>query len=97
MESIIITLSRTLTAQTVVRRFETMVLEAGLIIHSRGSFADRPGSTHWHVRKPDAVGTLEATWQPATGHFWFSIHENRRGDWISTAVEQLRKKLEDAD
>lgn len=94
MESIFVTLSRAFTAQTVVRRFEAMVSEAGLVVHNRGGVADRPGSTHWHIRKPGITGTLEATWLPATGHFWFSIHDNRRGDWIATAVDELRQQLE---
>ena len=95
MESIIITLSRTLTAQTVVRRFEAMLPEAGLTVHTRGGLATKPGATHWHVRKPGATGTLEATWLPATGHFSFSVHDNRQGDWVPGAIAELRKRLEE--
>ncbi|MCB2230529.1 hypothetical protein KQH82_07420 [bacterium] len=95
MDSIIVTLSPSLSAQTVVRRFETMIVEAGLVVHTRGGLATKPGSTHWHIRKEGENGTLEATWLPATGHFSFSIHENRQGDWIAEAVKVLRKRLEE--
>lgn len=95
MDSIIVTLSPALSAQTVVRRFEAMIVAAGLIVHTRGGLATKPGSTHWHIRKEGESGTLEATWLPATGHFSFSIHENRQGDWIVEAVKVLRKQLEE--
>ena len=97
MKTISVTISRSLAEKRLVRAFEEMVTDAGLVVHSRGGLAARPGATHWHLRKPDETGTLEATWSPATGQFWFSIHDNRQATWIDEALIVLCREMERED
>lgn len=75
-------------------RFHAAVAAMALTVHNEVSLRSIPGSRHWHVRKPGVAGTLEATWLPAERRFWFSVHDNRAGDWIETAIVSLSKELQ---
>ncbi|MBD3404429.1 hypothetical protein GF420_16175 [candidate division GN15 bacterium] len=97
MKTVSVTISRSLAEKRLVRVFEEIVTAAGLVVHSRGGVAARPGATHWHLRKPDQAGTLEATWSPATGQFWFSIHDHRHAAWIDDALVVLCREIERED
>lgn len=65
----------------------------GLTITMRGTLASYRGSIHWHLKHPGCPGTLEATlWTPKR-RVWFSIHDNRRADWMDRTVERLRAAI----
>jgi hypothetical protein len=57
----------------------------------RFTLASLPGATHWHFRMPGQKGTLEATYNPGTSEAWLSVHENRQGDWIETAIAAIQR------
>lgn len=76
-------------------RFREAVVACELELATNSTLKTLPGSHHWHVRRAGETGTLEATWLPAEGRFWFAVHENRNGAWIEPAVEQLRQRLQE--
>lgn len=61
------------------------------LVFKRLSLKKFPGSVHWHITKPGEKGTLEATWWE--GKFWFSVHENRRSEWVDGVVATLSLRL----
>ena len=75
-------------------RFREAVAACELEIHRSTSLSTLHGSHHWHIRKPGSRGTLEATWLPAEGRFFFSVRDNRNGVWIDAALSQLSRLLQ---
>jgi len=71
---------------------ERAAFEAGLLI-SRGELRSYPGSTHWHLKRPGAKGTLELTYWPDAGRLWFAVHANRRAVWIEPAIRALTAQI----
>lgn len=65
----------------IARAHDLIVLESSL--------AKFPGSTHWHLRRGGATGTLEVTWWPRTDEFWVSFHSNREADWMRSILDEL--------
>jgi len=61
------------------------------LVFKRLSLKKFPGSVHWHITKPGEKGTLEATWWE--GKFWFSVHENRMGQWQHEGLDTLQDRL----
>ena len=66
----------------------------GLQIRIRRGLRTYPGSQHWHVHKPGERGTLEITLWPEGKQAWFSVHDNRRAEWIADIVPQLQVWVE---
>ncbi len=73
---------------------ERALLASGLTVKLRTTLKQFPGSLHWHVKRGRAPGTLEITLLPAQRHAWFSIHSNRRGEWIAAVLSDLKQALE---
>src|SRR5205085_6947018 len=71
---------------------EQSVSEAGLLAERR-ELRSYPGATHWHIRRPDAKGTLELTYWPRAGRLWFAVHANRRAEWIAPAIGELTARM----
>ena len=71
-----------------VEKFEAIAAELSLEIN-RMSLGKFPGCTHWHLRSPGQGGTLEATWWPARGRLWLSVHTNREAAWQESAISRL--------
>lgn len=65
----------------------------GLSISQVTTLRTYPGSTHWHLNRPGAWGTLELTSWPQAGRLWFSVHANRRADWVAPAIEALTARI----
>jgi len=76
------------------KRLEQAVADCGLTLQTDATLRTLPGSRHWRIKKPGQRGTLEATWLPAEGRFWFSVHDNRTGKWIARAIADLTPLLE---
>lgn len=57
-------------------------------IVSEASLKTLPGSVHWHIRRPNSSGTLEATWL-ASGEAWLSYHANRHAPWIDEVIAEV--------
>ncbi len=57
-------------------------------VDSETTLKTLPGSIHWHIKRLDASGTLEATWLPG-GEAWLSYHSNRHAPWIDETIEAL--------
>jgi len=56
-------------------------LRQGLEVRSERPMAARPGSHHYHLRRPGKPGTLELSeWK---GDVWFSVNERRDCGWVS--------------
>ncbi len=73
---------------------ERALQASGLTVTLRTTLKQLPGSRHWHVKRGRAPGTLEITLLPAQRRAWFSIHSNRRGEWITAALSDLKQALE---
>ena len=72
---------------------ERAAVEAGLSI-SRATLRTYPGSTHWHLKRPGEMGTLELTYWPRAGRLWFAVHANRQAGWIALAIARLTERIE---
>lgn len=73
---------------------EGVIAHSGLQIRSRRTLRTYPGSQHWHVHKPGERGTLEITLWPEGKRVWFSVHDNRRAEWMGDIVPQLKAWVE---
>ena len=80
--------------QTLSQIVEQCCAAEGLIVTLRGTLATYRGSIHWHLKRPGCRGVLEATLWPEGRCVWFSIHDNRRGDWMDEAVERLGRAIQ---
>jgi hypothetical protein len=59
----------------------------GLIVTSQRGLAGRAGSSHWHLRIPGQVGTLELNeWR---GRVWVKVHPRRQGAWATRVARDL--------
>ena len=65
------------------------ILHAGLHVTLRSTLNKYRGCIHWHLKKGKKRGTLELTLLPKEERAWFSIHQNRKGDWIDETVSTL--------
>ena len=79
-----------ITPEAVDRCFEA----AGLRVTLRGSLGMYPGCTHWHLKRGRERGTLEFTLLADGSRAWFSIQGGRTGDWLESAIDELRPSLE---
>jgi hypothetical protein len=68
--------------------------DQGLSIRMKTSLAKFPGSIHWHLKKGRERGTLEVTLLPAKQRLWFSMHENRSADWVMSAAQEFKRRIE---
>lgn len=78
----------------VIRRVESVLAEAGLTMHTRGTLKRYPGCTHWHWRNGTLPGTLEVTFWPARRRLWFKVQSGRRAPWIDLMTPGLVAKLQ---
>ena len=62
-------------------------LRKGLVVESDRALAGRPGSRHWHLRRPDRPGTLELS--EDGGRVWVKVHPRRAGDWAPAFAREL--------
>jgi hypothetical protein len=92
METIQIPIPANHSSTTLLALIERSVSNAGLLA-ARLELRSYPGATHWHLRRPGAKGTLELTYWPRTGRLWFSIHANRRAEWIAPAIDDLVARM----
>ncbi len=67
--------------------------EARLEVSLKGTLRAYPGCHYWHLKQPRRPGTLELTWWPETGRLWFKIAENRRADWMESAMREIENQL----
>lgn len=59
----------------------------GLVVTSHRELGGRPGSHHWHLRRPGSTGTLELSeWQ---GRAWVKVHPLREGNWVTRFAHDL--------
>jgi hypothetical protein len=68
----------------------------GLRITLRGTTASLPDSTHWHLKRGNLAGTLEATLSPKQNRLWLSVQDERRASWIEDALPEFAAALERA-
>jgi hypothetical protein len=77
----------------------TLIEEAavlyGLQIRIKSTLRTYPGSQHWHMCKPGERGTLEVTLWPAGKRVWFSVHSNRRAEWITEVLPRIIAWIEE--
>lgn len=59
----------------------------GLVIRSERELAQRPGSRHWDLARPERPGTLELSWW--RGRTWVKVHPRRDGGWASELAREL--------
>jgi hypothetical protein len=71
-------------------RMEQAIKSLGCEIREMGT-KKYPNGRHWHIRRPNYIGTLELTWSPIDERMWLSWRANRMGGWIEPAVEELVK------
>ena len=74
---------------------EAACVACGLQIVLKTTLKQHSGSIHWHLKQGKAKGTLEVTLLPTAQRLWFSVHDNRAGDWIEPAMQALQKRLEE--
>ena len=74
---------------------EAAYISRGLQIVLKTTLKQHAGSIHWHLKQGKEKGTLEVTLLPAAQRLWFSVHDNRAGDWIEPAMQALQKRLEE--
>jgi hypothetical protein len=79
-----------------IERIERCATAEGLDAGERMTLRTFPGSIHWHIRRPGIRGVLELTYWPEQRRMWFAVHSNRQAEWIAPAIEQLRRRLEQA-
>jgi hypothetical protein len=81
-----------------MRSVEFLVQEAsrarGLVITMKTTLKSYPGSIHWHLKKGDQRGTLEATFWKQERRLWLAVHSNRTGDWTRSEALGLKASLE---
>jgi hypothetical protein len=92
METIDISLSSNHSRIAMLALIEHAITDAGLLA-DRLELRSYPGSTHWHIRRPGAKGTLELTYWPRAERLWFAIHANRRAEWIAPAINDLMARM----
>ncbi len=73
---------------------EDVCARANLSMSMKGTLARYPGCIHWHFKQGRERGTLEITLWPAQRRLWFTVHENRRAEWIAEAISHLKDELE---
>ena len=93
MRHIEIPLTRPLKAN-VVEALEEASLGCGLRITLKGTTASFPGSTHWHLKRDKAAGTLEATYWPKQNRLWLSVQDGRKAPWIEETLPEVIAALE---
>jgi hypothetical protein len=94
METFDIPIAASRDPAVLIEIIERATSEAGLLAQ-RQTLRSYPGSTHWHFKQPGASGTLELTYWPQTGRLWFTVHANRRAEWIAAAMAALRERIVD--
>jgi hypothetical protein len=92
METIDISLPSNHSRIAMLALIKHAIADAGLL-SDRLELHSYPGSTHWHIRRPGAKGTLELTYWPQAGRLWFTVHANRRADWIAPAINDLMARM----
>ena len=76
------------------RAMERAADALGLTIAGDGSLHKYSGSRHWHLKRGNSAGTLEATYWPSGARFWVCCHANRIGDgWVLSAAPRLAEAL----
>jgi hypothetical protein len=73
---------------------EALCRAISLSITLKTTSAKFPGSIHWHLKKGCERGTLEITLWSSQNKLWFSMQDGRKGDWVLTTAQQLKKQLE---
>ncbi len=73
---------------------EKLIAAHGLSATLKGTTRKFPGSIHWHLKKGRERGTLEITLHGDL--LWFSMHENRSGEWIIETAHAFKRQLERA-
>ncbi len=73
---------------------ERICQESGLVLKVKSSLKEYPGSVHWHFKKERETGTLEITLWKKERRLWFSVHTNRKGEWIEDMIRDLKSELE---
>ena len=80
---------------TIADIIEETIKTSGLRVAIRRSLSGYPNSQHWHLKRGQAIGTLELTWWPSRNRLWASVHANRAGAWALAEIESLSGALED--
>ena len=77
----------------VVQLVERLCDEEGLVLKTKRPLRTLPGSTHWHWRHEQSVGTLEVTLWPGGSIVWLSVHANRVGPWTRGTAIRLGRAI----
>jgi stage V sporulation protein SpoVS len=59
----------------------------GLVVSSQRELAGHAGSSHWHLRIPGQVGTLELS--ESEGRAWVKVHPLRTAGWATDLAREL--------
>lgn len=99
MTEIEIELPEILLADAVIPAVESVASDASLQVTMKGTLKKFPGCVHWHFKRKDNPGILEITWwfnedEKSSPRLWFTVHNNRKADWMLKLMPVLKKKLE---
>ena len=63
----------------------------GLVTTQVTTLSTYPGSVHWHFKKGNGRGTLEATYWPERHRAWLSSRSGREAEWIAPAIREFKR------
>jgi hypothetical protein len=93
-EEILIHVPERITPDNVDFIIDKTIIEFDLNVTMRGTLKSYPGSTHWHIKRDRARGTLEITWWPQRRRLWIKIQSGRTAPWIDEIAPQFKQKIE---
>jgi hypothetical protein len=73
---------------------ENICVSYGLRVALKASLSKSSGSTHWHLKDGDVIGTLEVTLWPEEHRAWLSVQDGRVGPWIEERVALLQDSFQ---
>jgi hypothetical protein len=76
---------------------EEVAAKYSLTCSLKGSLKTKEANTHWHFKKLKQRGVLEITLYPANNEITLSFHDNRKGEWIEIAINQLIEEFRATD
>lgn len=73
-------------------RIEALFRVLGLEVALKTVLTKYPGGVHWHLKKPDEKGTLEATlWN---NDLFLQVRRNRKGEWCEVVMNVIKNEFE---
>jgi hypothetical protein len=93
-EEIGILVPQNVLADKIISVVDRAIVDLGLTAAMRGSLKSYPGSTHWHLKRGIARGTLEITWWPEERRLWIKIQSGRKAPWIDEITPRFKREIE---